>query len=160
LKKIVMRTSFPQFYLRIALGTGFFLLGLDRLGAWGPHGRPWVSWGDWQHFSAYAHQVMSFLPYTLAGMLAVLATIVEITGGFLLLMGLFTRWAAYSCSLLTFCFAVAMAISGGITSPIDYSVFSVSAACWLLAIQPGYRWSIDALLQRPGQSRLSVYIQH
>ena len=157
-----MRTSLPQLYLRLALGTGFFLLGLDRLGAWGPYGRSWVSWGDWHHFSAYAHQVMNFLPYTLAEMLAVVATIVEITGGFLLLMGLFTRWAAYACSILTFCFAVAMAISGGITSPIDYSVFSVSAACWLLAIQPFYRWSIDAIMKskRPESSGLSTYTQH
>lgn len=157
-----MRTSLPQLYLRLALGTGFFLLGLDRLGAWGPYGRSWVSWGDWHHFSAYAHQVMNFLPYTLAEMLAVVATIVEITGGFLLLMGLFTRWAAYACSILTFCFAVAMAISGGITSPIDYSVFSVSAACWLLAIQPSYRWSIDAIMKskRAESSGLSTYTQH
>jgi uncharacterized membrane protein YphA (DoxX/SURF4 family) len=105
---------------------------------------------------------MNFLPYTLAEMLAVVATIVEITGGFLLLMGLFTRWAAYACSILTFCFAVAMAISGGITSPIDYSVFSVSAACWLLAIQPSYRWSIDAIMKskRPESSGLSTYTQH
>ena len=54
---------------------------------------------------------MNFLPYSFAGFLAVIATIVEITGGFLLLTGLFTRWAAYGCSILTFCFAVAMAIS-------------------------------------------------
>jgi putative oxidoreductase len=151
-----MRTSLPQLYLRLALGTGFFLLGLDRLGAWGPYGRSWVSWGDWQHFSAYAHQVMNFLPYTLAEALAVLATIVEITGGFLLITGLLTRWAAYACSLLTFGFAMAMAISGGITSPIDYSVFSVSAACLLLAIQPSYRWSLDALIQRQKTHSLSI----
>jgi putative oxidoreductase len=77
----------------------------------------------------------------------VIATIIEITGGFLLLTGLFTRWAAYACSILTFGFALAMAISGGITSPIDYSVFTVSAACWLLAVQPSYQWSLDALLK-------------
>ena len=148
-----MRTSLPQLYLRLALGIGFFILGLDRLGAWGPYGRSWVSWGDWQHFSAYAHQLMSFLPSALAEMLAILATIIEIFGGLLLLLGLFTRWAAYACSVMTLCFAIAMTINDGITSPIDYSVFTVSAACWLLAIQPSYRWSIDALLQ---QRKLSV----
>lgn len=136
----------PTVYLRIAVGTGFFLLGLDRLGAWGPYGRTWVSWGDWHHFSVYAHQVMSFLPYRPAEALAVIATIVEITGGFLLLIGLLTRWAAYACSALTLGFAIAMAISGGITSPIDYSVFSVSAACLLLAVQPSYPWSLDAFI--------------
>jgi len=130
-------------YIRIAAGTGFFLLGL---GAWGPYGRSWVSWGDWHHFSAYAHQVMNFLPYNLAEILAVIATIVEITGGALLIIGLLTRWAAYACSALTLCFAIAMAISGGIMSPIGYSVFTVSAACLLLTVQPTYPYSLDALI--------------
>src|ERR1700743_3240378 len=152
-----MRSSLPQLYLRLAMGTGFFILGLDRLGAWGPNGRPWVSWGDWQHFSAYAHQLMSFLPSARAERLAILATIIEIAGGFLLLIGLFTRWAAYACSLMTLCFAIAMTIAGGITSPINYSVFTVSAACWLLAIQPTYRWSTDALLD---QRKVSVSAQN
>jgi uncharacterized membrane protein YphA (DoxX/SURF4 family) len=144
--------NLPQLYLRIALGAGFFIIGLDRLGAWGPYGKPWVSWGDWHHFSAYAHQLMNFLPYTLAEVLAVVATIVEITGGFLLITGLLTRWAAYACSALTLCFAIAMAISGGIMSPINYSVFSVSAACLLLATQPSYPWSLDALISTKAAS--------
>ena len=132
-------------YLRIALGAGFFIIGADRLGFWGPYGKPWISWGDWRHFSAYAHQLMSFLPYNVAEVLAVIATIVEVTCGLLLIFGLLTRWAAYACSALTLCFAIAMAITGGITSPINYSVFSVSAACLLLAVQPAYPWSLDAL---------------
>jgi putative oxidoreductase len=139
-------TRFPQLYLRLAAGIGFFFLGLDRLGAWGPYGKPWVSWGSWDHFSPYAHQLMYFLPYSLAEFLAIVATFIEIVGGFLLIIGLFTRWAAYACSVLTLCFAIAMAISRGITSPIDYSVFSVSAACLLLAIQTSYPWSFDALI--------------
>jgi uncharacterized membrane protein YphA (DoxX/SURF4 family) len=141
-----MLKAIAQLYLRLALGTGFFLLGLDRLGAWGPNGKPWVSWGDWKHFSAYAHEVMNFLPGKLAEVLAIIATIGEISVGFLLLIGLFTRWAAIGAAILTASFAIAMAISSGITSPINYSVFTVSAASLLLGAQPAYRWSIDALL--------------
>ena len=143
-----MKKALPQLYLRLALGSGFTILGLDRLGAWGPHGRSWVSWGDWQHFSAYAHEVMGFLPSGLAEIFAVLATIAEISIGILLLLGLFTRQAAIGSGLLTACFAIAMAISYGITSPINYSVFTVSAASFLLSLQPGYRWSIDAILNK------------
>jgi uncharacterized membrane protein YphA (DoxX/SURF4 family) len=138
--------SIAQLYLRLAMGAGFFILGLDRLGAWGPYGKPWVSWGDWQHFSKRAHELMSFLPYSLAEVFAIIATFVEITGGFFLIIGLFTRWSALACCILTICFSTAMAITDGIMSPVGYSVFTVSAASLLLATLKEYRWSIDALL--------------
>jgi putative oxidoreductase len=143
-----MNKAITQFYLRLAMGSGFTILGLDRLGVWGPNGKPWVSWGDWRHFSAYAHEVMGFLPGGLAEVLAVIATIAEISIGILLLLGLFTRLAAIGSGVLTACFAIAMAISYGITSPVNYSVFTVSAASFLLSTQSGYRWSIDALINK------------
>lgn len=143
-----MNKAITQLYLRLAMGSGFTYLGLDRLGAWGPNGKPWVSWGDWRHFSAYAHEVMGFLPGGLAEVLAVIATIAEISIGILLLLGLFTRQAAIGSGVLTASFAVAMAISYGITSPVNYSVFTVSAASFLLSVQPGYRWSLDALINK------------
>jgi putative oxidoreductase len=139
------KLAYAQLYLRIALGVGFLLLGLDRLGVWGPYGKPYVSWGDWSHFSAYAHQVMSFLPDKLVDVLAVLATIGEIGFGFLLLIGWYTRFAAIGAGLLTLGFCISMAISFGITSPINYSVFTVSAASFLLSTIPNYKWSVDAL---------------
>src|SRR5438445_3464328 len=101
-----MVKALTQLYLRLALSTGFILLGCDRLGVWGPYGKPWVSWGDWKHFSAYAHEVMGFLPGGLAEALAILATVGEITFGVLLLLGLFTRQAAFGSGLLTGCFAI------------------------------------------------------
>jgi len=148
-----MERALTQLYLRLALATGFIILGFDRLGAWGPYGKPWVSWGDWKHFSTYAHEVMGFLPGGLAEMLAIVATIGEISFGILLLLGLFTRRAAFGSGLLTGCFAIAMTISYGITSPINYSVFTVSAASFLLSTLPEYRWSIDAWRQ---EKRMAV----
>jgi len=142
-----MIKTLPQLYLRLALGAGFFIIGCDRLGAWGPYGKPWVSWGDWKHFSAYAHEVMGFLPGGIAEVLAIIATVAEISFGILLLLGLFIRPAAFGAGVLTGCFAISMAISFGITSPLNYSVFVVSAASFLLSVQPGYRWSLDALLR-------------
>jgi len=139
-----MVKALPQLFLRLALGAGFFILGLDRLGVWGPYGKPWVSWGDWKHFSTYAHEVMGFLPGGLAEALAIIATVAEISFGILLLPGVFIRQAAFGSGVLTGCFAIAMAITYGITSPINYSVFTVSAASFLLSAQPRYRWSLDA----------------
>jgi len=143
-----MLRPFAQLYLRLAMGIGFFYFGLDRLGAWGPYGKPWVSWGDWHHFSVRAHHLMSYLPYTMAEAFAMIATFIEVTGGFLLLVGLFTRQAAYACGGLAFCFAISMAITDGITSPMAYSVFTVSAASLLLATLPEYRYSLDRLFHK------------
>jgi putative oxidoreductase len=139
------KIAYAQLYLRIALGVTFLLLGLDRLGCWGPYGSPYVSWGDWSHFSAYAHQVMSFLPGKLVDVFAIFATIGEIGFGFLILIGWFTRLAAIGSGVLTLCFSISMAVSFGITSPFNYSVFTVSAASFLLSVIPAYKWSIDAL---------------
>ncbi|WP_158559237.1 DoxX family protein [Deminuibacter soli] len=139
-------SALAQLYLRLALGTGFTVLALDRVGVWGHYGDTYVSWGDWHHFSAYAHQVMGFLPYSIAEVLAVLASVAELVFGVLLLTGFHTRKAAMGSALLTFCFSVSMAISFGITSPINYSVFTVSAASFLLAGIPEYKWSIDQFL--------------
>jgi uncharacterized membrane protein YphA (DoxX/SURF4 family) len=143
-----MLRQLAQLYLRLTMGIGFFVLGLDRLGAWGPNGSPGVSWGDWKHFSPYAHHLMSYLPYNLAEAFAMIATFVEVTGGFLLVIGLFTKQASFACSGLTLCFAIAMSIADGITSPMDYSVFTVSAAGLLLASLGEYRYSLDNLIAK------------
>jgi len=142
------KMSYAQLYLRIALGVGFLVPGLDRLGVWGPNGLPYVSWGDWSHFSAYAHKVMYFLPYKLAEVFAMLATAGEVGFGALLLVGFFTRWAAIGAGLLTLCFALSMTAAFGIVSPINYSVFAFSAGSFMLSTMPQYRWSIDAWRQR------------
>jgi uncharacterized membrane protein YphA (DoxX/SURF4 family) len=144
---MLMIKLLPQLYLRLALGAGFFVIGCDRLGLWGPFGKPWVSWGDWKHFSAYAHELMGFLPGGLAEVLAIVATVAEVSFGVLLMIGLFIRQASFGSGVLTLCFATAMTITNGITSPLNYSVFTVSAASFLLSAQPSYRWSLDALLR-------------
>ena len=135
--------SFFQFYLRIALALAYLKLGLDRLGFWGPNGRRFVSWGDWKHFMQYANEVMGFLPASLIEIFAVGATVAEIVFGILLLVGKWTRFACIGSGSMTFLFAVSMAVSNGIQDPIGYSVFTVSAASFLLATIPGYKWSID-----------------
>jgi hypothetical protein len=44
---------------------------------------------------------------------------------------------AFGAATLLFLFGTAMAISFGIKSPLDYSVFSASAAAVLLAVYQG-----------------------
>ncbi|TDX00297.1 DoxX family membrane protein [Dinghuibacter silviterrae] len=137
-----------QLYLRLALGIGFLVPGLDRLGCWGPHGGAQISWGDWAHFQTYAREVMSFLPTGLADKLAVVATAAELTFGVLLVLGLWTRWAALGSGLLLLGFAISMAVSFGIVSPLSYSVFTASAGAFLLSGVKVYPFSLDALLTK------------
>jgi len=96
----------------------------------------------------YASEVMSFLPTTVVGLFAVIATIAEIVFGVLLLLGKWTRAAAFGSGILTFFFAISMAISFGIISPLSYSVFTVSAASFLLAFCQDYKWSLDNLVTK------------
>ena len=138
--------NLAQLFLRLALGIGYLVPGFDRLGVWGKYGERNVTWGDWQHFIKYAGQVMSFLPSSLVNVFAVVATIAEIGFGVLLLVGRWTRIAAIGSGILTLFFALSMAISFGIVSPLSYSVFTASAASFLLATLPAYKWSLDNVL--------------
>jgi len=124
-------------YLRIAIAAAYLWEVADRLGLLGANGQPHVGWGDWHHFLSYARQVMSFLPSAWIPALAVIATLCEGACGLLLLFGgRLTRPAAIASGILSLCFALSMAIAFGIESPLGYSVFTLSAASFLLAAQP------------------------
>jgi putative oxidoreductase len=138
----------PSVFLRIAISASYLWASADRLGIIGAHGQPHVGWGDWQHFMDYSKQVMGFLPNAFVAPLAVIATTCEIAIGLLLILGLFTRVAAVASGLLSLSFALSMAISFGIDAPLNYSVFTVSAASFVLATAPYYIFSIDALQQK------------
>jgi len=147
----------PSVFLRASVGASYLWASADRLGVIGAHGQPHVGWGDWQHFMLYCEQIMSFMPEVLVAPLAVVATTAEIAFGLLLILGLFTRIAAIGSGFLSLCFGLSMALSFGIDSPLNYSVFTLSAASFLLATTPVFAWSLDALLQRCVQNRLNYY---
>lgn len=147
--KIAGNFKAPSIFLRIAIAASYLWASADRLGVIGTHGQPHVGWGDWSHFIAYCRQVMHFLPNVLVAPLAVIASTCEVTFGLLLLLGLFTRVAAVGSGLLSLCFAISMAISFGIESPLNYSVFTLSAASFVLATVPYYAFSLDARQAKP-----------
>jgi len=140
--------GFAQLFLRLAIGIGYLVPGLDRLGVWGKNGEPGISWGDWQHFIKYAQEVMGFLPSSLVNVLAITATAAEIVFGILLLIGKWTKFAALGSGILALSFAISMTISFGIVSPLSYSVFTVSAASFLLASIGKYKWSLDNIMTK------------
>ena len=68
-------------------------------------------------------------------LLAWASTVAELVLGLALLFGIARRWVAWGSALLLALFGVAMAISFGPKSPLDYSVFSASAAALLLGLR-------------------------
>ena len=132
-------TAATAFVLRLAMAATFLSAVGSRFGLWG---------SGWRSFVAYTAEVNSFVPHTWAPMLAIAATALELTFAALLLIGLRTQRAALGASVLTLGFALAMAWSFGLKSPMDYSVFVDSAAMGLLSTLPPDRWTVDAWLER------------
>ena len=117
-------------YARIALGTAFLSAVADRFGLWGKYG----GWGNFANFTKYTAEVNSFMPASAIPFLAWAATVAETSLGIGLILGLWPRWVALGAALLLGMFGIAMAISFGVKSPMDYSVFSASAGALLLAL--------------------------
>lgn len=117
-------------YARIALGAAFLSAVADRFGLWGKYG----GWGNFANFTHYTAQVNSFMPAFTIPFLAWTATAAETFFGLALIVGLWPRWIALGSAILLVLFGAAMAISFGIKSPLDYSVFSASAGAALLAV--------------------------
>jgi putative oxidoreductase len=124
----------PFLYARAALGIGFLSGVADRFGLW--RGRN-VGYGNFDGFIQYTAKVNSFMPASSILFLAWAATIAELVLGIFLLLGIWLRWTALASALLLILFGTAMAISFGLKSPLDYSVFSASATAFLLAFNEG-----------------------
>jgi putative oxidoreductase len=118
-------------YARVALGAAFLSAVADRFGLWGKYG----GWGNFANFTSYTAQVNSFLPAGIIPWVAWAATAAETLLGILLILGLWPRWVSLASAILLAMFGTAMAISFGVKSPMDYSVFSASGAALLLALR-------------------------
>ena len=118
-------------YARVTLGIGFLSGIADRFGLW--RGRN-VGYGNFAGFVNYTAKVNSFMPTSTIPFLAWAATAAELVLGILLLIGIWPRWTALASALLLILFGIAMGISFGAKSPLDYSVFSASAAAFMLAL--------------------------
>lgn len=117
-------------YARIAVGTAFLSAVASRFGLWDRT----LDLNHFSNFITYAAEVNSFLPRAVIPYVAVLATACETLLGVLLILGLWPRWVSLGSAILLAMFGTAMAISFGLESPMDYSVFSASGASLLLAL--------------------------
>jgi len=118
-------------YARIALGAAFLSGIASRFGLWGKN----VGYGNFAGFERYTAEVNAFMPAATIPFLAWAATAAELLLGIALVIGFRLRWTALGSALLLLLFGTAMSISFGIKSPLDYSVFSASAAALLVALR-------------------------
>jgi uncharacterized membrane protein YphA (DoxX/SURF4 family) len=116
-------------FARLALAAGFLSGIASRFGLWGKG----VGYGNFANFARYTAEVNSFMPASTIPFLAWAATVAELGLGVTVLLPIARRWVALGCALLLALFGISMAISFGIKSPLDYSVFSACAAALLLA---------------------------
>jgi len=114
---------------RLALGAAFLSGIASRFGLWGKG----VGYGNFARFEEYTAEVNAFMPRASIPFLAWTATAAELCLGLLLVFGVWRRPVALASAALLLIFGLAMALSLGIKSPLDYSVFSASAAALLLA---------------------------
>jgi uncharacterized membrane protein YphA (DoxX/SURF4 family) len=121
---------FGVLYARFALGAAFLSGIMSRFGWWGKD----VGYGNFENFIHYTAQVNSFMPASAIPFLAWAATVGEFSLGVALIVGVAPRWVAYGSAILLAIFGTAMAVSMGIKSPLDYSVFSASAGALMLAL--------------------------
>jgi len=117
-------------YARIALGAAFLSAVASRFGLWDRT----LDLKHFANFIQYTAEVNSFMPRAVIPFVAVAATVAETSLGILLILGLWRCWVSLASAILLAMFGTAMAISFGVKSPMDYSVFSASGAAVLFAL--------------------------
>jgi len=133
--------QYATIYLRLALGSAYLSSVTSRFGVWGQS----RGWGNFQNFLAYTAKVNPFLPLSLIPAVGWIVTIAETALGVLLIIGLQIRMAALASGVMLILFAIGMSLGIGVISPFDYSVYTASAASFLLAACNQSPLSIDSL---------------
>ncbi|WP_207515430.1 DoxX family protein [Longitalea luteola] len=133
-----------QLLLRLALGVGFLLPVMDRIGLLGSPGSG-ASWGDWKHFVRYTNELIPFVSWQIANIMSIIATIAEIVFGVLLIVGYRIKEVAIGAGILTFVFGLCMGIFLSIQAPFNYPVFVFTGAAFVLSGLDHHAWSIDSL---------------
>jgi len=136
-----------QFLLRLALGTGFLIPVLDRLGFLGAYGTG-ATWGDWKHFVDYTNKLIPFASWQTADIMSIIATITELVFGICLIVGYRIREAGIGAGILTLVFGLCMAVFLSISAPFNYPVFVFTGAAFVLSALDHHGWSIDSYIKK------------
>lgn len=136
-------SGIAQLILRLALGVGFLMPVMDRMGLMGAYGSGKATWGDWKHFVDYTHTLVPFTSRPIANIMGLVATIGEFVFGICLIVGFRIKEAALGAGILTFIFGLCMAVFISIGAPFNYPVFVFTGGALVLSGIDHYKWSID-----------------
>jgi hypothetical protein len=125
-------TQISKIFVRFALGSAFLSAIADRFGVYGPPGSKFVGFGDWSHFVKFVAVLNWFLPKGFILTVAILETVIELSLGVALLLGIYQRQVALSSAALLMSFALTMSIALRVNVALSYSVFSAAGAALLL----------------------------
>ena len=118
-------------YGRVAVGSAFLSAVAGRFGIW----HCTIGTKYFKGFLEYTAEVVSYVPASWIPTIGWSATIAETSIGILLIAGVWPRWVSLAAAILLALFGTSMAISQGLKSPMDYSVYSASSAALLLALR-------------------------
>jgi thiosulfate dehydrogenase (quinone) large subunit len=120
-----------EWFLRTSLSAGFLSAVADRFGFWV---KAHSAWGDWHTFIQYTHSLNPWFSDPVIQFLGGLTTLLEILFGIGLISRFKTVVTATGSGILLLLFALAMTFSKSVKAPLDYSVFTASAAAFSLAV--------------------------
>jgi thiosulfate dehydrogenase (quinone) large subunit len=135
--------QYSAIYLRLALAAAYLSSVASRFGLWGKD----MGWGNFENFLAYTAKLNPFLPLSLIPTVGWVTTFAETAIAVLLILGLRIRETAILSGVMLILFAIGMTIGENVKSPLDYSVYTASAASFLLAACGKCSYSIDALIE-------------
>lgn len=130
---ITLSPQIAAWLLRLALAASVLSAVADPASRGAP-GEPGVAWGDWPHFLDDVATLNSFAPKAAIPALGWIATIAEVVLAIVLLIGWRLRIVALASAALLLSFALTMTFSVGVKAPLDYSVFTATAAAFALAV--------------------------
>ena len=144
-----------QLFLRLILSVGLFVSVMDRLGVLGSSSTH-VNWGNWRTFIAYTQSLLPYLEREAIRVCAVTVTMVEVILAFGLLLGYKIPFMAIGTSMMTFIFAICMAITYGIDTPFNSPVLIFTWCGIVLSGLCPCNWSIDNYLLIK-KSKIKIY---
>lgn len=95
-------------------------------------------------FVRYTGRALSFMPSESIWLLAVAATVCEVSLCTAMFVGIKTRWASAGSAILLFMFATSMVISG--LSQFEWAVYVLAAGALMLATVDATRLSLDSIV--------------
>lgn len=137
--------KFIKLFLRLALGGSFLSAVADRFGMWPAD---YSTWGNWQSFVEYTEVIAPMIPSSLIPAAAIVATVLEVIFGIGLIIGWKTEMFGRLSGWLLLIFAVSMTLTIGVKAPLDYSVFSASAAGFALSVLKDKYLELDVYLNK------------